>query len=174
MGSIRFLSRSFHIFRIRSPTIFQLALSSLSPIQPYQLMLAISFLASFSIHIEISTLSRLFVSSGYSLSSDLCIVILVVFEHLRAFTCCHLCTAFSCCCANFVLPSHNFPAHCRSGTITLIIMHTLILVSMCQSVRIASILTTCAFPFPITFAVCIPRAVCGDIYAKACILVYDR
>ena len=45
---------------LRYPTLFQLALLLLSPIQPYQLWLATSFLACSLLHIALSTFSSLY------------------------------------------------------------------------------------------------------------------
>ena len=63
-----------------------------------------------------------------------------------------ICTVSSC--FIFAFPSHTSPAHSSFGTITFSRLHLLILVSRCESIRIASILPTCALPCPITFATC--------------------
>ena len=83
---------SFHTSRLRYPTFFQLALSLLCSIQPYQLWLAASFLACSFPHIDISTFSRRLVLSGYILSSALQTVFLVVLEHPSTFLAAVVCT----------------------------------------------------------------------------------
>ena len=67
-----------------------------------------------------------------------------------------ICTVSSC--YQIPLPFHTSPAYSSFGTITFIRIHFFILVSRCESVRIASIL-----PFPITFDVCASQEQYFDI-----------
>ena len=67
--------------RLRYPTLSQLALLLLSPIQPYQLWLVTSFLACSLLYTAISTFSRL----GSIAISALNTVSLVVREHPSTF-----------------------------------------------------------------------------------------
>ena len=121
-----------------------------------------------------SFLTSLFVLRGCIHISVLSTVLLVVLEHPSTFLGAVICTV-SGCFTNFAFPSHIPPAYSSFDTTTFIRIHVLILVSRCESDRIASILPTCAVPFPVTFCyVCIPRAVFRDIYAKVCMLVCDR
>ena len=82
----------------------------------------------------------------------LLILLLVVLEHPSTFLAAVICTSSSCF-TNLVFSSHT-PTCSSFGTITFIRIHRLILVSRCESVRIASILPKCALPFPIAFAMC--------------------
>ena len=97
-------------------------------------------------------LTSLFVLSGYIPSSALDIVLLVVLEHPSTFLDSVICTDFQLFYQLRAFPSHVSPAYSSFGTITLIRIHILILVSRCESGRIASILPTCALPFPMNFA----------------------
>ena len=142
-----FLPKPCILSRLRYPPYSSSLFSLLSPIQPCELWLATSFSACSSFIFAIfNFLTRLFVLSGYIASSALNAVILVVLEHLRStFLAAAICTVSNCY-PNFVFPSHT-SAHSSLGTITLIRMpvHLLILhvVSRCESVGIASILSTC-------------------------------
>ena len=84
--------------RLRYPTLLQLALSLLSPIQPYQLWRAKLFwhVPYFIPGIVISTFSRLLCLSGYIPISALNIAILVVFENSSTFLAAAICTVSSC------------------------------------------------------------------------------
>ena len=119
----------------------------------------------------------LFVLSGYIPSSSLNTVLRVVLEHPinSTFLAAVVCTVSSCF-TNFAFPSHTCPAYSSFGTIAFIKIHILILVSRCESVRIASILPTCVLPFPTYHFcyVCIPRAFFLDLYAKVRMTVCDR
>ena len=138
------------------------ALSHLIPPRPFvkfshtallatagNLLLACSLLC-----IVISTSSRLlFDSSGYITRSSLHTVLLVVFQHPSTFfSCCHpyRFQLFYGLGSLPILLLHKYSC----GTTRFIRTHILILVSRCESGRIASILPTCALPFTITFAVC--------------------
>ena len=84
-----------------------------------------------------------------------CITRRTSFEHPSTFFAAAICSAPSCF-TSFAFPSYTC-AYSSFGTITFIRIRPLILVSRCESVRIASILpTTCASPFPTYFAMCIP------------------
>ena len=107
----------------------------------------------FTFYCHFNLLASLFVLSGYIPSSALNTVILVVFEHPSTFLAAVIYTVSSCS-TNFAFPSHTTRSYSHFGAITLIIIHILILVPRCGSVRIASILPTCYLPFPITFAMC--------------------
>ena len=72
-------------------------------------------------------------------------------------------SCISSCFTYFAFPSH-VSAYSGFGTITLLIIH--ILVSNCESVRIASILRTCALHFPIIFFL--------RVYPKNIILRFQR
>ena len=134
------------------PPLFHLALLLLSLIQPYQLWLATSFLATFS---------RLYLfASGHISSSALDIVLLVVLEHPSTLLAAVFGTVSSCF-TNFVFPSHTSPAYSSFGTITLIRIH-LLLASRCESVRIASILPTLSYH------------VCSCVHPKSILLRYLR
>ena len=68
--------------RLRYPTLLQLALLLLSPIQPYQLWLATSYCGMFlTKYCHFNFLASLFVSSGYNPSSVLSTVLLVVLDN---------------------------------------------------------------------------------------------
>ena len=133
--------------RLRYAILFQLALLLISPIQPYQLWLATYFLAYY--FILPFQLSHVSVLSGYipssAINSALNTVLLVVLEHPSIFLASAICTASSCL-TNFAFPSHISPAYSNFGTITLVRIHLLILVSRCESVRIASCLLV-IYPF---------------------------
>ena len=94
-------------------------------------------------------LTSLFVLSGYMPSSTLNTVLLVALEHPSIFLAALICTVSSCF-TNFAFPFYTSPAYTNFGTIILTTMHILILVSRCESVRMASILPTCGLLFPIT------------------------
>ena len=98
-------------------------------------------------HIDISTFSRRLVLSGYILSSALQTVFLVVLEHPSTFLAAVVCTVSKCyTCTNFAFPSHIYVYGISGfGSITFIRIRRL--VSRCESVGIASILPTCAYPF---------------------------
>ena len=131
--------------RRRSPTSLFFAILLLSPIQPYQLLLATSFFwhvpyFMLILSFRLSRDSTCFVS-GCIPSSALSTVLLVVCEHPSAFLVAVIC-AVSSCFTDFVFHSHTSLAYSSLGTITFIRIHILI-VSKCESVRIASILPTC-------------------------------
>ena len=156
------ISSRFHplypsiISRPRYAILFQLALLLLTPIHPYQRWLVTSSLASSLLYIPISIfLKSLLVLSGYILSSALSSMLLVVLEHRvnSTFLSAVICTVSSSS-TKFAFPSHTCPAYFSFGTITFRRRRILILVSRCESDRIAFVLPTCAVPFPITFAMC--------------------
>ena len=70
-------------------------------------------------------LVTLFVLSGYTPSSALNTVLLVILEHLVIFVAAVICTV-SACFTNFAFPSHTSPAYSSFGTITFIRIHLLI------------------------------------------------
>ena len=70
---------------------------------------------------------------------------------------------------DFVYSSHTSPAYSSFGTIALIRMHLLIVVSRCESVRIASIFPTCYLSFPINCAVCASQDQYFDISTPRCV-----
>ena len=79
------------------PMVFQLALLLFSPIRPYQLWLATSFLACYStLCCHFNFLTSLMVLSGYKPSSSLNTVLLIVHEHPRIFLAAVICTVSSC------------------------------------------------------------------------------
>ena len=91
-------------------------------------------------------LISLFVLNGYLPSSALSAVVLVVLEHHRSFLACVVCTVSNCF-TSFAFPSHHTPRpYSSSGAFPFIRIHVVIqlIVSRCESVRIASILPTCA------------------------------
>ena len=136
------------VSRLRYPILFQLALLLFSPIQPYQLSLATSFLAYSLLCIAISSSSRLYL---FQVSTILLLLLILYYSSclsiLVVFLAAVICSVFSCssCCTNFAFPSHTPPAYSNFGTTTFIRIHLLILVSRCGSVSIASILPTCDF-----------------------------
>ena len=124
--------------RLRYPTLFQLALSLLSPIQAYQIWLETSF-GMLLTYITISTFSRLYLFKVGTFPVLLLIlyeVLLVVLEHPITFLAAAVCTASSCV-INLASPSHASPACSSFGTITFIRTQILTLLSRCESVRIA-------------------------------------
>ena len=94
-----------------------------------------------------------FVSSGYTPSSALITVSLVVLEHPSIFLA-HVTRAVSSCFTNFAFPSHTPPAYSSFGTVTVIEIHILIQVSRCESARIESILPT-RFTLSYYFSLCV-------------------
>ena len=139
--------------RLRYPTLFQLALLLLSPIQPCRQLRAISLSARSLCYIAISTFTRLFLFQlgtrpvfyyhSCSTAPTRCMRASYAVVFSGAFIC-----AVSTCFTNFVFPSHKSPAHSSFGTITFIILHILILVSGCEYVRTASISPfLCVYPF---------------------------
>ena len=112
------------------------------------------------INLHFKFLVSLCVSSGYIPSSALDNILVVALEHLGTILPAVLCTV-SYRSTNLVFPFYSPPEYSIFGTITFIRIHLLILVSRCESVKIASILLTCALRFPIAFPICvyIPRAV---------------
>ena len=129
------------------------------PYSPISYGWRLLFLAYSSLYIAISTFSRFYLfSSGYIPTSSLNTVLLVVLEHPSIFLAAVICTVFQLF-SNFAFPSHTSPAYSSFGTITFIKIHILILLSRCESVRIASTLPTCDLPFSYCCYVRIPRAV---------------
>ena len=137
------------IFQLRYPTLFQLGVWLFSTIKLYQLWLATSFLACSLLYFAISTFSLLYFLNGYISSSALNTVLLVAREHLVFFLAAVIRTVSNCY-TNFAFPSRDSPAYFSFGTVTIIWIHLsiLLIVSRCESVRIASILPTCASLFP--------------------------
>ena len=97
-----------------------------------------------TLYCKFNFLTCLLFSSGYIHFP----VLIIVLYYLAAAAC-----TVPSCFTSFVFPSHTL-AYSSFGNITLIRKHILILVPTFESVRIASILPTCALPFPISFALC--------------------
>ena len=99
----------------------------------------------------------------------LLILLLVVLEHTITF--------FRCCdvyCFNLVyqlsVPFPYLAAYYGFVTPTFISKYiTLILVSRCECVRIASIVSTCAWPFPTSFAMCASQEQSFEISTPRCV-----
>ena len=82
-------------------------------------------------------------------------VLLVLLEYPQGTSLAAVICTVSCCFTNFAFPSLTSPAYSSFGTFTFFIrLHLLILVSRCDSVRIAPVLPKCALPFPSAFGMC--------------------